>query len=245
MRRGTIFFAIFAIAVSLGCARLGFWQISRLRQRQARNELVLGRLEAAPVPARALVGDTGNRFRRTTAEGRYDFDHEMVYALRPRDGSPGVNILTPLLISPDTALLVNRGWVYSPDGMTVDLSRWREADTAKVEGFIERFVVTDVPVSTPSAARAVRRLDLDSIQARLPYRLLPLIVVQQTSAPPAFVDQTPVRVAPPPLSEGSHRAYAIQWFGFALVGIVGTILVAERDRRHAAVQRRADRATAG
>jgi surfeit locus 1 family protein len=245
MRRGTIFFAIFAIAVSLGCVRLGFWQISRLRERQARNELVFSRLEAPPVPVHALIGDTANRFRRATAEGRYDFDHELIYALRPREGSPGVNILTPLLIAPDTALLVNRGWVYSPNGMTVDLSRWREPDTARVEGFVERFVVADVPVSTLSATRAVRRLDLDSIQARIPYRLLPLIVVQQKAAPPAAAEDTPVRVAPPPLSEGSHRAYAIQWFGFALVGIVGTILVAERDRRHAALQRRADRATAG
>jgi cytochrome oxidase assembly protein ShyY1 len=41
---------------------------------------------------------------------------------------------------------------------------------------------------------------------------------------------TPVRADPPPLGEGSHRAYAIQWFAFAFVGIVGTFLVLNRDR---------------
>ena len=46
---------------------------------------------------------------------------------RTRSGSPGVHILTPLRIpESDTALLVNRGWVYSPDARTVDLTRWRE-----------------------------------------------------------------------------------------------------------------------
>ena len=98
MNRRTIFFAIFAIAVSLGCVRLGFWQISRLRERQARNAMILGRLEQPPVPVRALAGDSTDRFRRAMVSGRYDFGNELLYALRPRDGSPGVNILTPLVI---------------------------------------------------------------------------------------------------------------------------------------------------
>jgi surfeit locus 1 family protein len=244
LRRGTVFFALFAIALSLGCIRLGFWQVSRLRERQARNAFVLSRLDAPPVPVRALAGDTANRFRRVIATGAYDYERELIYALRPRDGSPGVNILTPLVLGGDTAVLVNRGWVYSPNGMTVDLSEWREADTAAVRGFLERFVEAEIDVTTSSVARAVRRLDLDSIRTRLPYRLLPVVVVQQEPARAGAEERTPVRVAPPPLSEGSHRAYAIQWFGFALVGIVGTILVVERDRRQGAT-RRVDRAKVG
>jgi surfeit locus 1 family protein len=245
MRRGTIFFAIFALAISLGCVRLGFWQISRLRQRQARNALVLSRLEERPAPARSVSGDSASRFRRAFAEGAYDFDHELIYALRPREGSPGVNILTPLRIAGDTAVLVNRGWVYSPNGISIDLPTWREPDSARIDGFVETYVIADVPVSTPSGARAIRRLDRDSIQRRIPYTLLPVILVQQQPPPAGAVERTPVRVAPPPLSEGSHRAYAVQWFGFALVGIVGTILVIERDRRHAATRRRADPALSG
>jgi surfeit locus 1 family protein len=240
MRRGTIFFAIFALAVSLGCARLGWWQISRLRERQARNALVMSRLDAPPAPLRTLLADSANRFRRVAIDGRYDFTNELVYVLRSRDGSPGVNILTPLLLAGDTAVLVNRGWIYSPNGMTVDLAPWREPPIAAVSGFIERYVSADARVSTPSAPRGVRRLDFDSLQARLPHRLLPVILVQQEPPPADAVERTPVRVPPPPLSEGSHRSYAIQWFGFALVGIIGTILVAERDRRHAAARHRAD-----
>ncbi len=129
-------------------------------------------------------------------------------------------------------MLVNRGWAYSPDGMSVDLELFREDTNAVVDGFVEEYAVATGAVSTPTVTRAVRRLDRDSLAARIPYPLAPVLLVQQMdSGEFAAVDRgTPVRVEPPPLDEGPHRAYAIQWFGFALVGIVGTILVIRRDR---------------
>lgn len=243
MSRGTVAFVVFATAVSLGCVRLGFWQVSRLRERQARNAAVLARLEQAPVPVRALAGDSAARFRRAWAEGEYDYAHEMVLTARSRSGSPGVHILTPLrLAGSDTALLVNRGWVYSPDGMRVDLARWREGSGARVDGFALPYSGEPGPVSTPSVPSAVRRLHFDSIQARLPYPLLRVVLVQRADSgvAAAAAADNPVRAEPPPLDEGSHRAYAVQWFGFALVGFVGTALVMVRDRR-----RRADAGRAG
>ena len=197
--------------------------------------MVLSRLEAPPERLQDLQHDTAARFRRSTAEGRYDFAHELVYVVRPRDGAPGVNILTPLLIGRgDTAILVNRGWVYSPNGMSIDLAQWREADSGRVAGFVEEYVKVTASVATSSVARAVRRIDRDSVQARLPYVLYPLILVQQDGRGNEPTTGTPVRLDPPPLSEGSHRSYAIQWFGFAITGIVGTVLVVARDRRRAA-----------
>ncbi|HSA57815.1 MAG TPA: SURF1 family protein [Gemmatimonadaceae bacterium] len=234
MARRTLFFAVFAIAVSLGCVRLGFWQVSRLRERQARNAAVVERLRFPPAPVTALPADTGVRFRRSWAEGRYDFAHELVLAGRSRLGSPGVHILTPLrLTGSDTAVLVNRGWVYSADGVRVDLVRWREPEQAHVEGFVEEFSREPAPVRTPSFERAVRRLNLDSIRARVPYPIHAVVLVQQrdSGVAAAAASGTPVRAEPPPLGEGSHRAYAVQWFGFALVGLVGTAMVVLRDRQ--------------
>ncbi|HEY5546715.1 MAG TPA: SURF1 family protein [Gemmatimonadaceae bacterium] len=231
--RATVFFGAFAVAVSLGCVRLGFWQLERLSERRASNALVMARLAEAAVPLQRLPHNSTVRFRRATARGTYDFENEFVVTSRSRHGSPGVHVITPLRMSTnDTALLVNRGWAYSPDGMRVDLALFREDSIAVVDGFVEEYSAAEGPVATPSVERAVRRLDRDSIAARVPYPLAAMVLVQQLDSGEATaVDRgTPVRVEPPPLDEGPHRAYAIQWFAFAIVGIVGTFLVLQRDR---------------
>ena len=237
MRKGTIFFALFALAVSLGCVRLGFWQLERLRERRQTNAQVLARLGEVPVSFETLPRNSSVRFRRVTTTGIYDFGNEFVQTTRTRNGAPGVHIITPLRIpGSDTAVLVNRGWAYTPDGMKVDLSVFREDSNAVIDGFVEEFSTAEGSVSTPSVDRAVRRLDRDSIAARLPYPVASVVLVQQKdSGEFVAVDRgTPVRVELPRLDEGPHRAYAIQWFAFALVGIAGSMVVLQRDRKRRA-----------
>jgi cytochrome oxidase assembly protein ShyY1 len=38
---------------------------------------------------------------------------------------------------------------------------------------------------------------------------------------PASHGRIPPRVPPPPLDEGPHKSYAIQWFSFAIIAVVG------------------------
>jgi surfeit locus 1 family protein len=233
VRTRLVFFMLFALAVSLGCIRLGFWQLERLSERRALNAQVLARLAEAPVPLEHLPGNSTARFRRVTTTGTYDFANVFVLTTRTRNGAPGVHIITPLRrVRSDTAVLVTRGWAYTPDGMRVDLNVFREDSTAIVDGFVEEFSTATGAVSTPSVERAVRRLDRDSLLARLPYPLAAVVLVQQKDSGEftAVERGTPVRVQPPRLDEGPHLAYAIQWFGFAVVGIAGSLVVLQRDR---------------
>ena len=88
-------------------------------------------------------------FRRVRVRGAYDYPNEIVLTLRGRNGSPGVNILTPIRrAGNDTAVLVNRGWVYSPDGVTVETKQWREGDSVDANGFVEVFP-TKGPFDSP------------------------------------------------------------------------------------------------
>lgn len=237
MRTRLVFFTLFALAVSLGCIRLGFWQLERLRERREVNRQVLARLSDPPVALENLPSNSSVRFRRVTTSGTYDFANEFVLTTRTRNGAPGVHVITPLRRpGSDTAVLVNRGWAYTPDGMKVDRSLFVEDSFAVIDGYVEEYSRASGAVSTASETRAVRRLDRDSMSARLPYPLAPIVLVQQKdSGEFTAVDRgTPVRVELPRLDEGPHGAYAIQWFAFALVGIAGSLVVLQRDRkRHA------------
>ena len=218
------------VAVSLAAIfiSLGFWQLRRLDARRQTNALLAARRLAPPVELDSLPRDTAvAHYRRVQVRGSYDHPQEILLTLRGRNGSPGVNILTPLLRTrKDTVVLINRGWVYSPDGMTVDTQPWREADTLNGTGFVETFP-TKGPFEPPNPARprSFRRLNRADIQKVFPYPIANYYVVLTDSAESSHV---PPRVEAPPLDEGSHRNYAIQWFAFAVISIVGLVIFLRR-----------------
>ena len=232
MSRRALGFILFATLICAGCVRLGFWQLHRLDQRRALNAMLAERLGSPSLPVREVARDTATAaFRRAQAAGTYDYPNELALSARTRQGSPGANIVTPLrLAGTDTAVLVNRGWVYAPDAMTVNFARWREPDSANVSGYLVAMETGKrSSVSTATNARVVRHLDIDSLAARLPYPVLPFVLVAME--PPTNADTVPARLPAPVLDEGPHMGYAIQWFAFALIGVVGGVFGVRADRR--------------
>ena len=238
MSRRALAFVIFAIAVAVGCVRLGFWQLNRLAERRAANAKLASRLSMPAAPALEAMRDTTTApYRRATATGTFDFGNELSLASRTREGSPGANIITPLRVpGTDTAVLINRGWVYAADAMSVDFARWREPTDAVVTGYLLEIARRGRgSISTPSSPRVIRRLEYDSLAKRLPYPIAPFVLVatesRSSGRPTPPRDSTPARLPPPPLDEGPHLGYAIQWFAFAVIGLVGAGVVARADRR--------------
>lgn len=217
-----------AIGAAIVFIALGFWQISRLHERQRANALLSSRRFAPVAELGNLPADTGAaHFRRVHIKGIYDSGSEIIYTLRGRNGSPGVNILTPVLrTNNDTAVLVNRGWVYSADGTTIDTQPWREGDTVDGHGFVETFP-TRGPFQAPNPARprSFRRLDRAELMKVFPYPIANYYVVLTDSA---TSPRAPPRVEPAALDEGSHRSYAIQWFSFAAISIIGLVIFLRR-----------------
>ena len=221
-----------SIVFAAVCIRLGIWQIDRLHERRAHNTIIASRLTQPPVPVTQLPRDTAlAHYRRATVHGLYDYTHELVLTERTRDGSPGVYIITPVrLPNTDSAVLINRGWVYSPDGVHTDLTKWREADSLNATGYVDLFEAKRPGVSrAPSQPNAYRWINATVLQTALPYPVLPYIIILQgdTVTPPPG---GPPRVSVPTLDEGPHTNYAIQWFSFALIAIGGTALFLIRAR---------------
>jgi surfeit locus 1 family protein len=233
--RTTVFCLLAALAAAL-FIRLGFWQITRLHEKQARNVAIAVQQHSAHVPMGALPRDTAAaHYRPSWVDGRFDYAHELVLTNRTHRGSPGVELLTPVRVAgSDTAVLVNRGWVYSADGSTVDRSRWREgrgaADSASVTGYVELFTPDAGRTTLARDPRIVRHASRREIEARLPYPVAPFYLV---SVSDSVTSGHPVRHGPPVLDDGSHRSYAVQWFCFAAIALGGAAAVVRRERRGA------------
>lgn len=224
--------ALLGLAIPLACAalfvRLGLWQVSRHQELAAYNATVATRLAEAPAPFATLPEDTAAvRGRRITLTGRFRYDLEQVQAGRVNEGSPGVHLITPLeRDGNDTLVVVLRGWVYSADAAGVDLARWREAESVAIAGYAIPLPAEGPPPPT-DATRPLRTLSQSALTARLG-RPVALAQVVMTSDSSARVDSVPRRLSIPVLSAGAHRSYAIQWFAFAFIAVVGGVLLFRR-----------------
>jgi surfeit locus 1 family protein len=227
-RRAAI--VVVAIGVAAICVALGFWQLRRLDDRRAANDAIVQARSGSPVTIRSAADVAPLApFRRVVAQGAYDVDGEVIVYGRALEGRPGHHVVTPLVLGDGSAVMVIRGWVPF------------EMDAAPVEGAepiapdvtVEGFLVPPEPGDSgpPDARGAVRSLDPEAIARPLPYDVAPLALQLQEQRPPQ--PDLPVPAPPPELSEGPHLSYAIQWFSFAAISLVGAAVLLGRDRRAA------------
>lgn len=232
MPRRTLVFVLFAILAAAAFVRLGFWQLHRLSERRAQNAALIGRLSQPTIDLARLPADSDLRYRRARITGSPDYAHELVLTNRSHDGSPGVNLLTPVRVpGRDTAIVVDRGWVYAPDGSTVDLSRWHESDSTFV-GYVGLIPEREGSGSATLGGRPrlLRRFDRAALAQALPYPAAPVFLIALVPDSSRPIPQQVARIGVPPLDEGPHLSYAIQWFAFAAIALAGAGIVVARGR---------------
>jgi surfeit locus 1 family protein len=164
-------------------------------------------------------------FRTVLIEGEYDLANTVVLGNQVWGDQMGVHLLTPLRVADtDAVILIDRGWIPFEDWENRNLSAYDELGTISVEGMLRvtqtklglRDCLDENAGETPFQ---VWCLALDGIAAHLPYELLPVYLIQ---APEGEQTAPPNRAIPQiEISEGPHLSYAIQWFTFAMILLIG------------------------
>jgi surfeit locus 1 family protein len=219
LRRSDVVGWVVALVAAALCVRLGFWQLSRLHQRRARNEVVRAALARPPLELAGKLATDSVRDRRVHARGIYDFDHQRLWRPRSFDDMPGVDLVTPLKLADGSAVLVDRGWVPSADAYHVDERVYREPDSADFVG-----LALDAP-------RSRGDVDPATLRDSLPYPLSSFVVQQLPGGPVAAPVTSPRRWPAPELTDGPHLSYVIQWFSFAVIIVVGSVALFRKTAR--------------
>ncbi len=214
-------------------ARLGIWQLDRLEQRRTQNSAFQKALDAPPFELNedTLPEDFESlKDHDVIIKGEYDFSQQIILKLQNWGGSTGVHLVTPLLLEgDDIAVLVDQGWVPESESYSENWSKFNTLGLVTINGYISLSQTLPRTAANEDQSDGFQkewyRIDIQKIQAQLPYRLLPVYVSEAPAdggdAEPPFRSEREID-----LSEGPHLGYAIQWFIFsATLGIFYIVYV--------------------
>jgi surfeit locus 1 family protein len=219
---------IIVLVAVLVFVNLGLWQLRRLEERRDFNALLTSRTTEAEIPLVEALQRYGPsqeslELRVITTAGTYAPQEEVILLARSYNGISGHHVVTPLYVEQERAIMVDRGWVpidlddpgleefAPPLGQVTVVGVLRKTE---VRGSFGPSIPPEGVVSQ------VPRVDLERLDDQVAGELEPVYVQLLTQDPPQNGD-FPRLVALPEPSEGSHRGYAVQWFLFAAVTLVG------------------------
>jgi len=216
-------FLLFVVVLAAVCTRLGFWQMHKLELRLDRNDIITSHFDAEPVDLSTVLAggreiDRTTEWTRVRATGTYDVDHQVTVKFTTRDGAPGVDVVTPLVLASGDAVLVDRGWIETQNTVQrPDVPAPPDGEVT-IEGWLRQNNGAGGDAVRPIDGQ-IRAVSSDGMAGSVPYDLTNGYVnLQQQTPEPA----TALAAEPEPeLGQGPHFFYALQWWFFALLAVVG------------------------
>ena len=210
------------LSLVLVLVNLGFWQLRRLEERRLGNQVGMARFAADPLDLESMVAGAGSEidtleFRRAVTRGEWETDFEVYVRSQVRDGRSGLWVVTPLVLADDRAVMVNRGWIPVELDRRAARPRWGRWKSPGWSGHPGPRSILG-PEDRPGREDTIARVDLSVLDSYVPHSLVG-VYLEESSLNPS---EWPLRLAQPTFDdEGSHLVYAVQWFSFALVALVG------------------------
>ena len=208
---------------------LGFWQLDRLEDKKDFNSVLRAHTSTPIQTLDQAVPTKWNKARnewiRVSITGTYDSSKAVTIINRSQDGSAGYNSAVPFTSTNNRTILVNRGFIplvmstpAAPTGRIEIVGYLRASQTRSALGPID---------STDASNTEFQRFDIPLISTHVGGILEPMFLqlIQET---PAAESQWPAKVPLPPLDEGTHLSYAMQWFFFCLVALTAWAVVIRR-----------------
>jgi len=223
------------VGLSILFFNLGAWQLSRLDERRASNALIEARIVGEPREFEALVGQYGMdpdelNYRRAMVTGRYLIDDEIFSVGRNYDGVTGTLALTPLELSDGSIMIIVRGLVPigtdGPPATGFETPSGTVTLTGRLDDGEEPLKIGEPP-PVDGVIEGISRVDLAYIDQYYGKDVLPVNLILE-SQQPQNTGEEPFRVPAPELTEGRHLGYAVQWFAFSLLALVGAAVLVWR-----------------
>ncbi|CAN5508724.1 SURF1 family protein [soil metagenome] len=223
LRPGYILAHIAVIAIAVGLVSLGLWQLDRHAEAGEVNVLIERTQASAAVPLDQALEQDEVSLLPATVTGTYAVDDDVRLSPRSRNQRPGFEVLTPLRLPDGQTLMVNRGWVPLDEPIPP-----APAGEVSLRGRLQLPLEARqvLPVGGDTA-ELVSNPDLGRLAGQVP-GLIQTAYLEVIDEPAREAGVLPRPAEPIPLDAGNHLFYAMQWFAFAVIGLVGYPLLLRR-----------------
>jgi len=216
VRRASWLVWLGVVVAMAATARLGVWQLDRAAQKTAMGQAWRARAQLEALPGSQLprepVDIAANLHRRIVIEGRWMSGHTLFLDNRTSHGLAGFVVVTPLLIAPGDAVLVQRGWAPrdAADRMHLPAAPLAEGNV-RIEARIATWPSPRLALSSAAEQGPIRQnLNPTQLAREVGMTLRPLSLLQLST--PEVADALQRDWPEPPQDVWKHQGYALQWF---------------------------------
>ena len=219
----SFFKTIIALGLVLLCIWAANWQYTRGVDRHARNNVIEERIAQSPIELSARDADpVNNEWQSVSAKGRFDSNQQILLRNRYSEGKYGYEVLTLFTSNSGEKFWVDRGWVQAGATATTppEVTKVPEVDVSitgrfRLDSSLPRgsfFALPGDGQGLVSELNAQSQLDTEKFYIDL-----------LSGSDPSLTPAVPAQL--PPLSDGPHMAYALQWLFFGGLIVYGRILI--------------------
>ena len=210
------FFLLLVLVLSLGV-----WQIDRGYNKKELENIFLERQSQPVKEIKYNVFLESDLYRNVVLEGKY---LEKIFFLdnRIHNGKPGLKVFSPFETTNNSLVLVSRGWIELKDRSKLPTIKTTK-NVLKIQGVLrpesQDFVLKNEEMNRKNNPVLLQTVNLSELSTFLGKPLSPYILELSELSESAFVKTW----QPINLSSFRHFGYAVQWFGLAVVLIVGYV----------------------
>jgi surfeit locus 1 family protein len=219
----SFFKTIIALGLVVLCIWAANWQYTRGVDRHARNNVIEERIAQSPIQLSARNTDpVNNEWQSVNVNGRFDSNQQILLRNRYSEGKYGYEVLTLFTSNSGEKFWVDRGWVQAGATATSppEITKVPEVDVSitgrfRLDSSLPRgsfFALPGDGQGLVSELNAQSQLDTEKFYIDL-----------LSGSDPSLTPAVPAQL--PPLSDGPHMAYALQWLFFGGLIVYGRILI--------------------
>lgn len=221
--RSSCLLTLLAFIMVIFFLKLGFWQIHRAREKTQLLATLSKRTFSIPLSIKMLPVDKKMlQFQPIQFRGTFENQQQFLLDNQIYQDRVGYDVITPVKVKGiKKAVLVDRGWIEASQSRQTLPALTAVIGSQIVKGIIyvplaKQFILKNDNLDNIQWPLRIQRIDFELMAKALHTPVYPFVVKLDKNAANGFIRQWQFVTMLP----AEHYAYAVQWFGFAILLII-------------------------